>query len=80
MAARDAVLFITLDTRQRKKVLAENTDIDAMIKLGLAYEHANTKTKQMGDVTTEDTVVRRIVQEEVNHVNQGARGEPTVKI
>ena len=37
MAARDAVLFNTLDTRLTKKVLAENTTFGAMIKLGIAY-------------------------------------------
>ena len=42
----------TSDTRLRKKVLAENTEFDAMIKLGLAYVQTNTKPEQMGDVKT----------------------------
>ena len=79
MAARDAVLFNISDTRIRKNVLAENMEFDAMIELGLAYEHTNTKAEQMGDSIIEDMVVRTMVQEEVNRVNQGTRGEPTVK-
>ena len=63
MAVRDAVLFNTSVTRLKKKVLAENTEFDAMIKLGLAYEHTNTEAEQMGDVETEDMVVWRMVQE-----------------
>ena len=80
MAARYVVLFNTTDTRLRKKVLAENMEFDAMIKLGLSYEHTNKKAERMGDAKTEDMVVRRMVQEELNCVNKGARGEPTVKI
>ena len=79
MAARYAVLFNTSDTRLSQKVLAENTEIDAMIKLGLSYEHTNKKAEQMGNAKMEDMVLRRMVQEEVNRVNQGAKGEPTVK-
>ena len=69
MAARDAVLFNTSDDRLRKKVLAKNTAFDAMIKLGLAYEHTNTKSDQMGGRNTEDILVRRMIKEEVNQLN-----------
>ena len=54
MAARDAVLFNTWDTRLRKKVLAENTAFNSIIKLGLAYEHTNTKSDQIGGRRAED--------------------------
>ena len=47
-AARDAILFNTSNHRIRKKVLAENTELDEMVKLGLAYEHTNSKSNQMG--------------------------------
>ena len=50
-------------------------EFDVMIKLGLAYKHTYTKAEQMGDRKTEDTVVRRMVQEAVNRVKQGARGK-----
>ena len=65
MTARDAVLFNTLDTRLRKKVSAKNMAFDAMIKLGLAYEHRNAKSNQMEGSKAEDISVR-MVQEEVN--------------
>ena len=74
MAERDAVLFISSDTRLRKKVLAENTTFDDMITLGYAYEHNNMKSKQIESRKYEKMLVRRMVQEEVNQLNQRATG------
>ena len=50
-----------------------------MIKLGLAYEHTNTKSEQMGGQKTKDMSVRRMVKEEMNHLNQGAKGGQSTK-
>ena len=38
-AARDAIIFQTSDTKLRKKALAEDTDLDELVKLGLANKH-----------------------------------------
>ena len=41
MAARDAVLFNTSDTRLRKKVLAENTDFEDILVRRMVKEEVN---------------------------------------
>ena len=79
MAARDAVLHNTSDARLRKRVMAENTDFDSMIKLGLADEHTNIKADQIGNTKDEDMLVRRMMQEEVNQENHGAKVEQSIK-
>ena len=49
-------------------MLAENTDCDAMVKLGLAYEHTASKSDKMEDNKEQDAL-RILVKEEVNRPN-----------
>ena len=48
MAARDAILFQTSNNKLRKRVLAEDCDLPAVIKLGLAMEHSESKAGVLG--------------------------------
>ena len=48
MAARDAILFQTSNNKLRKRVLAEDCDLAAVIKLGLAMEHSESKAGRLG--------------------------------
>ena len=47
MATRDAILFQT-SNKLRKRVLAEDCDLAAVIKLGLAMEHSDSKAGMLG--------------------------------
>ena len=44
------------------------------------YEHINTKSEQMEGHKTEDMLVRRMVKEEVNRLNQGSTGGQSTRI
>ena len=46
-AARDAILFQTSNDKLRKRILAENQELDAVVKLGMAYEQSASKAKDM---------------------------------
>ena len=48
MATRDAILFQTSNNKLRKMVLAEDCDLAAVIKLGLAMEHSESKAGRLG--------------------------------
>jgi hypothetical protein len=48
MATRDAILFQTSNNKLRKRVLAEDCDLAAVIKLGLAMEHSESKAGRLG--------------------------------
>ena len=50
--------------------------LDDLVKLGLAYEHTNTKSDQLGGSKDQDASVRRVIQEEVKRMNDGASATP----
>ena len=75
-AAKDAILFQTSDVKLRKKILAEDVGLDDLVKLGLAHEHTNTKSDQLGGTKDQDASVRRVIQEEVRRMNNGASATP----
>merc|ERR1712239_91445 len=63
MAARDAILFQTTNHKLRKRVLAEDCDLEAVIKLGLALEHSESKAgllEKAGPKEETDGEVRRL--------------------
>ena len=63
MATRDAILFQTSNNKLRKTVLAEDLDLAAVIKMGLAIEHSESKAGMMGKAghkKDEDGEVRRM--------------------
>ena len=62
-AARDAILFQTSNTKLRKRILAEDQDLEAVVKLGLAYEQSNTKAKAMGSNDAEGDRIQRLEEE-----------------
>ena len=71
MAARDAILFQTSNNKLRKRVLAEDCDLPAVIKLGLAMEHSESKAGVLGKSRKEtDSEVRRLqdLEEEVSRL------------
>ena len=71
MAARDAILFQTSNNKLRKRVLAEDCDLQAVIKLGLAMEHSESKAGVLGKPRKEtDSEVRRLqdLEEEVSRL------------
>ena len=70
MATRDAILFQTSNNKLRKRVLAEDLDLVAVIKMGLAIEHSESKAGMMGKPghkKDEESDVRRMkdLEEEV---------------
>ena len=75
-AAKDAILFQTSDVKLRKKILAEDMGLDDLVKLGLAHEHTNTKSDQLGNTNDQDASVRRVIQEEVRRMNNEASAAP----
>ena len=54
--------------------------LDDLVKLGLAYEHTNTKSDQLGGSKDQDASVRRVIQEEVKRMNNGALATPGQQI
>ena len=63
MATRDAILFQTSNNKLRKRVLAEDCDLAAVIKLGLAMEHSESKAGMLGKAGAKketDSEVRRL--------------------
>ena len=55
IATRDAILFQTINNKLRKRVLAEDLDLAAVIKMGLAIEHSEFKAGMMGKPGTRRT-------------------------
>ena len=73
MAARDAILFQTSNNKLRKRVLAEDCNLEAVIKLGLAMEHSESKAGMLGKAGSKkesDSEVRRLqdLEEEVSRL------------
>ena len=68
-AARDAILFQTSDVKLQKKVLAEDTELEDMVKLGLANEHTATKLDQMGGRNGEEASVSMWFEKRLNALN-----------
>ena len=62
-AARDAILFQTSNSKLRKRILAEDQDLEAVVKLGLAYEQSNTKSKAMGGRDAESDRIQRLEED-----------------
>ena len=46
-SARDAILFQTSSTKLRKRILAEDLDLDDVVRMGLAMEQSNRKAGNM---------------------------------
>jgi hypothetical protein len=62
-AARDAILFQTSNDKLRKRILAEDQELDAVVKLGMSYEQSAAKAKDMsGSKTEQRSEVCRIQQ------------------
>ena len=57
-AARDAILYQTSNEKLRKRILAEDSNLETVIKLGLAYEQSASKASAM--TTGRETEVSRI--------------------
>ena len=52
-AARDAILFQTSNDKLRKRILAEDPELDAVVKLGMSYEQSASKAKEMSGSKSE---------------------------
>ena len=69
-AARGALLFQTSNVKLRKKRFVENSDIENVVKLGLAYKQTEAKSDQLeNNIGSKGDYVRRVVQEEVAQLN-----------
>ena len=77
-AARDAILFQTSNSKLRKRILAEDSDLEAVVKLGLALEHSETKSEVLGKKANTDRGVRRLqdLEAEVARLKLGDRRPP----
>ena len=61
--------YFKLQCKQRKKILAEDTSLDELVKLGLVNEHTNNKSDRLGNTKEHDNKVRKVIQEEVKRMN-----------
>ena len=73
-AARDAILFQTSNNKLRKRILAEDCDLEAVVKLGLALEHSESKADTINKKT--DTEVRQLnqLEEEIAKLKTNKKG------
>ena len=65
-AARDAILFQTSDTKLRKKILAENLDLERTIEWGKATESSGRKARQVEETTNtnlDKTKIRKLEEQ-----------------
>ena len=65
-AARDAILFQTSDTKLRKKILAENLDLERTIEWGKANESSGRKARQVEETTntnSDKTKIRKLEEQ-----------------
>ena len=70
-ATIEALLFQTIDTHLKKKVLAEYIGLEDMVKTGLAHEHTQLKSDQMAGVKNkgEESTVGKMVIGDVKRLN-----------
>ena len=70
--ARDAFLFQISDVKHRKRVLAKDMNVKDIVKTGLAHEQTQVNADQMAGSSgsnEENSLVQRVVQEEVKRLN-----------
>ena len=65
-AARDAILFQTSDAKLRKKILAENLDLERTVEWGKANESSGRKARQVEETTntnSDKTKIRKLEEQ-----------------
>ena len=50
-AARDAILYLTTDSKLRRKILSENLSFNDTVTWGMTNQHSGRKSEQLAEVT-----------------------------